>query len=725
MAIGDFGKRLLGPTTQQQRQQELLTAERNANLQVADSKFFDELLVDGLITKEGVVDFDKLIEKDNTGYKYENQIVKLLNQSNKFRQFTDTKEGMDKLGVIEGFQDNPDGTRSIVTRRPDTKLLAPKTWFASDDPNDLVANLQKNEFEDLIQGNVAILRKRANPNLGQGVIAQSVQRDGATDIVTRQPIGQEDDPIAEAGEVLDEIDKAEGINLQEANAAMLDIVTDLGTRLRQVKEQKPEVDTQELSLPIATANVTTPAAQEGATFLNTITAESVLADSDLDLIVNNLTEGRFRKTWKAKWKRAQSNYERNETKQEKAIEDREGRLLRSSDVKKDQGYEKEKQRLLNEKQKLIDQVKENIKTDSAAIAEAQAGEEQRKTNRLSNLEQQLQNPNLSEARKAEIQAELDKAKTPAKDTSTSFELNGELKDGATKEEVQSFFDNNKETIEAISKDGDLINRFREVITKYGVESEEDLNKIPFGTAEARNVTYQDAAIVLAAYDKQQNFADALYKYMGVYDRKMGMDKTALETDILYNDYLRDQRKYRQELTQEFLDAEADLIPLLFDDKGNYQSFNAETRAKVSNLINQVKNLPGAPKFVVKNGKYEIQTEGEFARDSLKGIAGLLFTQAVEDEGAVDFKDWFQGLFSPGDPKNIGNLIDNVRFRRTNPGDPNSPIAEIYFTPAGSNREAKGSLKPGDFTYRFGGPNENAFARNLILYYIQEYGIEES
>ena len=165
--------------------------------------------------------------------------------------------------------------------------------------------------------------------------------------------------------------------------------------------------------------------------------------------------------------------------------------------------------------------------------------------------------------------------------------------------------------------------------------------------------------------------------------------------------------------------------MLFDDKGNYQAFNDETRAKVSNLLNQVKNLPGAPKFVVKNGKYEIQTEGEFAKDALKGIAGLLFTQAVEDEGSVDFKDWFQGIFSPGDPKNIGNLIDNVRFRRTNPGDPNSPIEEIYFTPAGSNREAQGSLKPGDFTYRFGGPNENAFARNLILYYIQEYGIEES
>lgn len=717
-------QRLLGPTTQQQRQQELLTAERNANLQAQDAKFFDELIVDGLMDRDGNVDFKKLVEKDSTGYKYENQIVKLLNQSNKFKQFTDTQEGMDKLGVIEGFRDNEDGTKTIITRRPDTKVLAPKTWFASDDPNDLVANLTNTQFEDLISGMAALVRKRANPNLGQGVIAQSVQRDGPTDLVTGQPMGQEDDPIAEAGEVLDEIDNAEGVNLQEANEVMLGIITDLGTRLRQIKEQKPEVDTEGLSLPIATANVTTPAAQKGAEFLDSITSESVLADSDLDLIVNNLSPYK-RNQWKTNWKRAQVQYDRNETKQQKAIKDREGKLYRVGDARNDERYEKEKQRLLNEKQQLIDQVKENIKTDSAAIAEAQASEEQRKTDRLSNLEQQLQNPNLSEARKAEIQAELDKAKTPAKDTSTSFTLNGELKDGATKEEVQSFFDNNKETIEAISKDGDLINRFREVITKYGVESEEDLNKIPFGTAEARNVTYQDAAIVLAAYDKQQNFADALYKYMGVYDRKMSMDKTALETDILYNDYLRDQRKYRQELTQEFLDAEADLIPLLFDDKGNYQSFTPETRAKVSNLMNQVKNLPGAPKFVVKNGVYEIQTEGEFAKDSLKGIAGLLFTQAVEDEGSVDFKDWFQGLFSPGDPKNIGNLIDNVRFRRVNPGDPNSPIAEIYFTPAGSNREAQGSLKPGDFTYRFGGPNENAFARNLILYYIQEYGIEES
>ena len=64
--------------------------------------------------------------------------------------------------------------------------------------------------------------------------------------------------------------------------------------------------------------------------------------------------------------------------------------------------------------------------------------------------------------------------------------------------MQAFFDNNRETIEAISKDGDLVNRFRDVISKYGVETEEDLNKLPFGTEQANNDSYQDAAIVLAA-----------------------------------------------------------------------------------------------------------------------------------------------------------------------------------------------------------------------------------
>ena len=702
--------KLFGPDTRQQRQQELLTAERNANQQVADGKFFDELLVDGLITKEGRVNFDKLVEKDSTGYKYQNQIVKLLNQSNKFKQFTDTQEGMDKLGIIEGFRDNEDGTKTILTRRPDTKLLAPKTWLATDDPNDLVANLNQTQFEDLIQGNVAILRKRANPNLGQGVVAQSVQQDGPTDIVTG-------DPIAEAGEVLDEIDKTEGINLQDANEAMLGLVSDLGTRLRETEtkpgEEQALTEEEQKEIPIL-ANVvdtSSPETQASAALISDLNPETILSDSEIETLSQGLSKG-FRVAFRKQYKFGQAQLQANQ------------RAIDQADERAKPRLEKIRQRLIQSQQERIDRVRKNIEDDTATRQGARDKVQAKADAERSAIERQLADPNLSADRRQQLEAELEAAKPVTEITSTSFKLNGELTDGATKEEVQAFFDNNKETIEAISKDGDLVNRFRDVISKYGVETEEDLNKVPFGTAQANNVTYQDAAIVLAAYDKQQNFADALFKYMGVYDRKMSMDKTALETDILYGDYLRDQRKYRQELTQEFIDAEAELIPLLFDEDGDYQAFTGETRAKVSNLLNQVKNLPGAPKFVVKDGKYEIQTEGDFARDSLKGIAGLLFAQAVEVEGSVDFKDWFQGLFSPGDPKNIGNLIDNVRFERVNPGDPNSPIREIYFTPAGSNREAQGSLKPGDFTFRFGGPNENAYARNLIMYYIQEYGKED-
>tara|TARA_R100001460_G_scaffold7255_7_gene18664 strand:+ start:3352 stop:5490 length:2139 start_codon:yes stop_codon:yes gene_type:complete len=702
--------KLFGPDTRQQRQQELLTAERNANQQVADGKFFDELLVDGLITKEGRVNFDKLVEKDSTGYKYQNQIVKLLNQSNKFKQFTDTQEGMDKLGIIEGFRDNEDGTKTILTRRPDTKLLAPKTWLATDDPNDLVANLNETQFEDLIQGNVAILRKRANPNLGQGVVAQSVQQDGPTDIVTG-------DPIAEAGEVLDEIDKTEGINLQDANEAMLGLVSDLGARLRETEtkpggEQPLTIEEEREIKPFSSVvDTSSPEVQSSAALISGLTPETILSDSEIETLSQGLSKG-FRKSFATAYKFGQVQLENNK------------RAMDAADDRVKSTLQKKRERLIEQQQKRIDRVSKNIEDDAATRQTARDKVQAKVDVKRSDIEQQLTNPDLSETKRKELQDELEAAKPVTEITSTSFKLNGELTDGATKEEVQAFFDNNKETIEAISKDGDLVNRFRDVISKYGVETEEDLNKVPFGTAQANNVTYQDAAIVLAAYDKQQNFADALFKYMGVYDRKMSMDKTALETDILYGNYLRDQRKYRQELTQEFIDAEAELIPLLFDEDGDYQAFTGETRAKVSNLLNQVKNLPGAPKFVVKDGKYEIQTEGDFARDSLKGIAGLLFAQAVEVEGSVDFKDWFQGLFSPGDPKNIGNLIDNVRFERVNPGDPNSPIREIYFTPAGSNREAQGSLKPGDFTYRFGGPNENAYARNLIMYYIQEYGKED-
>ena len=570
--------KLFGPDTRQQRQQELLTAERNANQQVADGKFFDELLVDGLITKEGRVNFDKLVEKDSTGYKYQNQIVKLLNQSNKFKQFTDTQEGMDKLGIIEGFRDNEDGTKTILTRRPDTKLLAPKTWLATDDPNDLVANLNETQFEDLIQGNVAILRKRANPNLGQGVVAQSVQQDGPTDIVTG-------DPIAEAGEVLDEIDKTEGINLQDANEAMLGLVSDLGARLRETEtkpggEQPLTIEEEREIKPFSSVvDTSSPEVQSSAALISGLTPETILSDSEIETLSQGLSKG-FRKSFATAYKFGQVQLENNK------------RAMDAADDRVKSTLQKKRERLIEQQQKRIDRVSKNIEDDAATRQTARDKVQAKVDVKRSDIEQQLTNPDLSETKRKELQDELEAAKPVTEITSTSFKLNGELTDGATKEEVQAFFDNNKETIEAISKDGDLVNRFRDVISKYGVETEEDLNKVPFGTAQANNVTYQDAAIVLAAYDKQQNFADALFKYMGVYDRKMSMDKTALETDILYGNYLRDQRKYRQELTQEFIDAEAELIPLLFDEDGDYQAFTGETRAKVSNLLNQVKIYQG-------------------------------------------------------------------------------------------------------------------------------------
>ena len=725
-------QRLFGPTDAQARQAELLKTQRRTNQQLQDSRFYDDLLAKGLVDPDNhIVDFEKLVSKDDNGmYLYENEIVALLNSSNKFRQFTDTKEGMDKLGVIEGFLDSKDGkTKTIVTRRPDTKALAPKTWFASDADDDLVANLSEKEFETLIQGNAAIAKYRAYPNLGPAVMAQSIARSGPKNLVTGEPLGDQediDDPVTEAGAVATAIDDDPDINLQEANAQLVSIGEDLQKRLEERKKRTPEVDTKDLSLPPATVNTTAPIVQDVSSFLETLTPESVLADSDIDLVVQGLTEGRFRKTWKAKWKRAQSNYDRNEARQEKAVKEREGRRYGVASAQRDKDYKSLKDKYLKEKEDLLNQVKENIKTDSASIEKAQADKETTKSLQIQNIKKQLENTNLTPTRKKELEDQLATLETPQQLTSVpDIEIQGELKPNATAEEVQTFFEANEESLKALSQDGDLVNRIRQVITDFGVEKKEDLKKIPFGTPEAKGVTALDTAIMFAAYDNQQNFSSALKDYISVLGTQATITKTQQTTAIELQNYYDSQNEKVASLNQTFLTAEENFINTVFDEDGDFKAFTPKDRALVSNLVNEVKGLPGAPGFEFKDGKYVITGEAtQTVRDSLKGIAGVLFSQAVDQEGSVDFKDWFGDIFAPGDPQNIGNLIDNVRFRRVDPGDPNSPIAEIYFTPPGSEREAKGSLKPSNFTYRFGGPNENAYARNLILYYIQEYGIEE-
>jgi hypothetical protein len=665
-------QRLLGPTDAQARQAELLKTERRTNQQLQDSTFYDNLLAKGLVNPDNhIVDFKKLVSKDDNGmYLYQDDIVALLNSSNKFRQFTDTKEGMDKLGVIEGFQDNPDGTKSIVTRRPDTRALAPKTWFASDDPNDLVANLSEKEFKTLIQGNAAIAKYRAYPNLGPAVMAQSIARSGPKNLVTGEPLGGQedvDDPVTEAGAVASAIDDDPDINLQEANAQLVSIGEDLQKRLEQRKDSQTAVSPKTIPDFETTEGLTDrQIARKGTTFSQE-TATKFLQDVGVPNIPTS--EGDLKKV----------------------TED----IERASEGKNAKNINKTLEALGSSRQDFLEGPRNRF--------------------------------NLNAANKF-IQDKIKELefKEPQLTSVPDIEIQGELKPDATAEEVQTFFEANEKSLRALSQDGDLVNRIRQVITDFGVETKEDLKKIPFGTPEAKGVTALDTAIMFAAYDNQQNFSSALKDYISVLSTQATITRTQQGTAIDLQNYYDSQNEKVASLNQTFLDAEKSFIDTVFDEDGDFKRFTPKDRALVSNLVNEIKGLPGAPGFEFRNGKYVITGEATTTvRDSLKGVAGVLFAQAVDQEKSVDFPDWVGDLFAPGDPQNIGNLIDNVRFRRVDPGDPDSPIAEIYFTPPGSEREAKGSLKPKNFTYRFGGPNENAFARNLILYYIQENGIEET
>ena len=202
-----------------------------------------------------------------------------------------------------------------------------------------------------------------------------------------------------------------------------------------------------------------------------------------------------------------------------------------------------------------------------------------------------------------------------------------------------FFEANEESLKALSQDGDLVNRIRQVITTFGVEKKEDLKKIPFGTPEANGVTALDTIIMFAAYDNQQNFSSALKDYASVLSTQATITRTQQTTAIELQGYYDSQNEKVASLNQTFLDAEKSFIDTVFDEDGDFKRFTDKDRALVSNLVNEVKGLPGAPGFEFKDGKYVITGEATTTvRDSLKGIAGVLFAQAVNQEISVDFKD---------------------------------------------------------------------------------------
>ena len=404
------------------------------------------------------------------------------------------------------------------------------------------------------------------------------------------------------------------------------------------------------------------------------------------------------------------------------------RKIDQADERAKPKLEQQRELLLKRQQARIDKVSKNIQDDSATRQTARDTVQADKDQKRTAVEQQLANPNLSDARRKELQDEFDTMQ-PKVEVQSSLETYNftELPTSAEDNEAFSkWFETNKAELEKASKDGDLINKVKKVITKFDVQSAEDIDKIPFDTPEAENLSRIAMANVMAgntSVDKDgrvPNYAAQLAGNMQIFDaygtQARAAAKFAQDT-ITWRNSLADRE---DKLANEVITAYSTIVDTLYpmDDKGRISERNIKDQGVTQRLreeLLKVENNRTTPKFEQDGkGGYIIKGGTKAGRDASKDIAGILFERLVQANGSADIKDWFGDIGQRGESPDLGQILDRVRYTRDSKGR----IEEIFYVDAQGN-ELDGSIKLGGLIGGFG--QEGSYARNLLLAFINEDG----
>mgnify|MGYP003115363122 CR=1 FL=1 len=738
--IGRIGE-ALGPTFGEQRQQLALKEEQRLSKLRDDTELTSYLQANQIIDNQG---FFNVTTNQETGKLEDSGLKILLSPSNR-NQFiqvanaTDaigtykTKSGEYAKGRVESAVENADdGSISLTIRRPDGRL-APKTWFSTEDEDDITVKMTKGEFKDFMTQNYRTIDARVKPLRGEAV--------------SNQP------QIDQIGQLTEEIDKDANLTPEEKSEAILELTqlispqvdksaiedTDLG--LPKVGKEKVTpgeskdvtpaegnelTPTERRGLPMATLDTSAPEVAAASTLLETLSPTTILSDDEVQTLSQGLSKG-FRNAFIRSYKFGQVSLESNQRK----INELESKDNRTAKEEKELSKLKTRREnyLIPQQQKKIDRVKKNIETDTASMERVKEKTATTNQNRITSIQTQLDNPNLnlSEKKREELQTQLNNLQPKVEVTSdletyTFTELPTSADDN---EAFTTWFNTNKAQLEKASKDGDLVQKVKEIITKFDVQSAADIEKIPFGTAEANNIDRFTMANVMAgntSVDRMgnaPNYAAQLAGNMQIFDAFGTQARAQSKFGMEYRTWLSDQRESLRGLGNEVVESYSNIVEMLFpmDDNKLLKPRDIRTMApRIREELLKVESNPTTPKFTPDGkGGYVIQGGTKAGRDASKDIAGILFERLVQANGSADVKDWFGDVFTQrGESPDLGQILDRVRYTRDSQGR----IDEIFYVDAQGN-ELDGSIKLSGLIGGFG--QEGSYARNLLLAFINEDG----
>lgn len=693
-ALSDFSG-----TMAQKESRMNLAQQRRATTQRENTNNF--LVTSGVVGLDENGNFNVDLEKAHM--QGGDRFINLLNEEAKAgRKFTDVNTGETVTGKFEdlpsavkvGEGDNAATNYILTITTPDGRKV-PVTTGRSNDPSDGPAVLDQSSLELIYES----------------AILNSIGKYG----ISGTAAGMLDNMNFNNSQARAQLQAADALQNEENSQALVSLIGSLGPELKSINPNRgttksglPEVPLDSTpegtTKPVTTTGGTkgTPdnfyvldtsqkEVQDALPLINNIQAGQSYSAEEIDQLSKGLSPGfrsAFKKNFSFNSRLLEVNAEKIaelEAKEDKSPkEERELAKLQ----RRRESY------LIPQQQKQIDRVRKNIADDTATQQAADAKATEKAQKQLAAKERLLNNPNLSEGRRKEIQAEVDEMKGGMSQQDTGENVSFELPEIPTDAEgAAKWFSDpaNQATIDQL--DQEKVTEVRQLLQKFNINSKEELID-GVKTGKISQNAFRNAAKLISwsIVDKngQKDPQLSANLYAGMINEAITGSPDVTSTQMANAQTARDRlqfemKKYYDGLTDEKYDG----LKSLYD-----------AAAKGFDSPEFIQKLKAETTLFLKDKRFEDLTTTD--KELMDGILSQALLEAANKAGSDSVADWFGDVFlrgSAGDT--LGNTMDNVAIEYDK--DPNTnadarPVRLIFTrSRGGSQVEADQSLDWNDVT----------------------------
>lgn len=694
-ALSDFSG-----TMAQKESRMNLAQQRRATTQREDTNNF--LVTSGVVGLDENGNFNVDLEKAHM--QGGDRFINLLNEEAKAgRKFTDVNTGETVTGKFEdlpsavkvGEGDNAATNYILTITTPDGRKV-PVTTGRSNDPSDDPAVLDQSSLELIYES----------------AILNSIGKYG----ISGTAAGMLDNMNFNNSQARAQLQAADALQNEENSQALVSLIGSLGPELKNLNPNRgttksglPEVPLDSTpegtTKPVTTTEGTikgTPdqfyvldtsqkEVQDALPLINNIQAGQSYSTEEIDQLSKGLSPGfrsAFKKNFSFNSRLLEENAEKIaelEAKEDKSPkEERELAKLQ----RRRESY------LIPQQQKQIDRVKKNIADDTKAQQAADAKATEKVQKQIAAKERLLNNPNISEGRRKELETEVDELKGGMTQQDTGENVSFELPEIPTDAEgAAKWFSDpaNQATIDQL--DQEKVTEVRQLLQKFNINSKEELID-GVKTGKISQNAFRNAAKLISwsIVDKngQKDPQLSANLYAGMINEALTGSPDVTSTQMANAQTARDRlqfemKKYYDGLTDEKYDG----LKSLYD-----------AAAKGFDSPEFIQKLKAETTLFLKDKRFEDLTTTD--KELMDGILSQALLEAANKEGSDSIPDWFGDVFlrgSAGDT--LGNTMDNVAIEYDK--DPNTnadarPVRLIFTrSRGGSQVEADQSLDWNDVT----------------------------